>query len=186
MADLEENCEALYSDECTKFLSDMISYFPSCKNEKSIIDLSTSFKTSQVFNKYYCTLNGDGETCPNAKEYLTSHIVIYNNTLPDCAYNSCVENHIAMLQDSIENAELRNSLFIRNYKMKQSHDVEEQFIGYLKSPECSAMSKDDTATAKFIFDDGSKKKNEDIKSGAESVKKFTSVLLSLFLLYVIF
>jgi len=183
---LKENCEAVFSDECTKFLSDLISNFPSCKNEKSINDLSTGLKTSQVYAKYYCTLNGDGESCPNAIQTMTTHELIYNNTIQDCAYKSCVDNRIAMLEDNKKYGELRNSLYINNYVMSENSDFDDTFIGYLKSPECTAMTKDDTANSKFIFDDGSKKKNEDTKSGAESVKKFTSILLSLFLIYVIF
>jgi len=181
---LKEDCETIFSDECTKFLNDIISHLPSCKNEKSIIDYSNGFKTSQTIAKYYCTLNGDGETCPTAMKGMTTHLVEYNNTIEDCAYKSCIDNHIAMLEDEKKYLQLRYSLLVKEKEMKIGFS--DVYIGYLKSPECTAMTKDDTANSKFIFDDGSKKKNEETKSGAESVKKFTSIFLSLFLLYVIF
>jgi len=179
---LEDSCETVFSNSCTNFFENFISYFPSCKNDKSIIDLGTSLKTSQVRSKYFCTLNGDGEICPNAIQLMTTGELIYNNTIQDCVYQSCINNHIAMLEDAKEYGQLRNSLYISEYEINQEifTQFEEKFIAYLKSSECSAMTKDDTNNAKFIFKSGSNLR-------VSTVKKFTStILLSLFLLYVIF
>jgi len=197
MDTLKENCETIYSDECTKFYNDFMSLFPSCKNEKTINDLSKSVKSQQEYTKYFCTLNGDGNTCPNAIQYMNIHGYKLSTAFKDCPYKSCVDNLILMMEDDKKYGELRASLFTKDYKMNQEGRDEfiNAYINYLKSPECTSITKDDSARAKFIFDDGSKKKNEDsksdkkneeTKSGAEPVKKFTSILLSLVLLYVIF
>jgi len=177
---LKEKCEIVFSDGCTKFYNDFMSLFPSCKNEKTINDLSISVKTQQNYSKYFCTLNGDGNTCPNAKRYIAVGGYDYKTTFEDCPYKSCVDNLILMMEDDKKYGELRNSLYSNEKLNKKERDFfVDTLIDYLKSPECALMTKNDITSAKFIFDDGS-------KSGAEPVKKFTSILLSFVLLYVIF
>ena len=180
MDTLKENCETIYSDECTKFYNDFMSLFPSCKNEKTINDLSKSVKSQQEYTKYFCTLNGDGNTCPNAIQYMNIHGYKLSTAFKDCPYKSCVDNLILMMEDDKKYGELRNSLYSNEKLNKKERDFfVDTLIDYLKSPECALMTKNDITSAKFIFDDGS-------KSGAEPVKKFTSILLSFVLLYVIF
>jgi len=156
---LKGRCETLQSEECIKYYTDPVSYFPqSCVNDPTLIKYSDLIKnTATVTNDYYCTVDSKGNYCP-------SHVD--EDELKDCEYKTCIDNLEKYYETIKNNYGIRSELFgtsdsdISTYLQK---------LEKLKSTECTSKTKDSN-----VF-----------SNGASTIKVFSS-FISLLLLYVIF
>lgn len=176
---LKETCERVLSDKCIKFYENPISYFPNCSNDEVMNKYSEYIKESSgILNSYYCTVNGDGKTCPSVEILIKNPSDISKDYMKDCEYKSCIAYQIEYNEIQKKYAKFYSEYFINDQTFSESESTKyfNNMIQNLKSTECTSKSKDDTTNTKLITE---------VTSGTNTIKAI-STLLSLALLYIIF